>query len=110
MSISDLYDITFSVQSTTATPDSYGTQTEGWSNVAGLSEVKGHMRRLSANEIIQNEKRGYNSTHRFYCNYTSSITAGMRIVYSGSNYKIVAPPDNPHEQNEFLQIDTLKSQ
>jgi SPP1 family predicted phage head-tail adaptor len=96
MSISDLYDITFAVQVMAATPDQYGTQTEAWNNVAGLSEVKGHMRRLSANEIIQNDKRGYNSTHRFYCNYTASITAGMRIVYNGENYKIVAPPDNPH--------------
>ena len=102
------YNIVFSVESYTATADGLGGQTETWSTVSGLGTVSGRMRLLSANEIIQNEKRGYNSSHRFYCAYVSSITAGQRIYYGGEYYKVVAPPDNPHEMSEFLQIDTLK--
>jgi SPP1 family predicted phage head-tail adaptor len=102
------YNIVFSVQESTATADGLGGQTETWSAVSGLGEVNGRRRLLSGNEIIANEKRGYNSTHRFYCDYTSSITEGQRIVYGGEYYSIKFV-DNPHNENEFLQIDVLKT-
>jgi SPP1 family predicted phage head-tail adaptor len=100
------YNIVFSVENYSSTADGLGGQTNPvWTLVC---EVNGRRRLLSGNEIIANEKRGYNSTHRFYCDYTSSITEGQRIVYGGEYYSIKFV-DNPHNENEFLQIDVLKT-
>lgn len=67
--------------------------------------VSGRMRPLSGNEMIKNEKMGYTTTHRFYCDVVeiqpmdSIYDSVKNITYA---IKLIV---NPMEMNEFLQIE-----
>ena len=97
--------ITF--QEKSGSSDSMGGESETWSNVTALTNINARMRLLSGDEIIENDKRGFKSSHRAYCDYNSSITKSLRVVYN-SEYYTIKFIDNPHNENEFLQIDVLK--
>lgn len=64
-----------------------------------------HIRQLTANEIVINEKREVKATHRMYCNSSLSINAKDRIVDPDSRTFDVKFIDDPHQLGCFLQVD-----
>jgi len=86
--------------------DDYGTFSLTWSDVTGLTSLKGYMRWLSGNERLYLDKDTYFRDAIFYCDYntsTSIITKKHRLVYDNKNYKIV-DVENPGELGEHLAI------
>ncbi len=67
--------------------------------------VPGLMRQLNGNEVFANEKLGYKSTHRFYCDVdTIDIMQLIKHTPSGKYYEI-RNIKNPMEFNHHLEID-----
>ena len=67
-------------------------------------QFSGHIRQLTANEIVLNQKREVNATHRMYCKVLD-ITAEDRIIDPDSRTFDVKFVDNPHQLDMFLQVD-----
>jgi len=97
--ISDLYLSGFTILRPTVTKAG-GIATEVLTTVA---TVAGRMRPLSGNEMLQNEKLNYVTTHRFYCNRIT-IRPDDIISKDGNNFN-VRLIRNVMEMNSHLEID-----
>lgn len=84
--------------------DSGGAITEGAPTV--LKEFSARTRPLSGNEMIQNEKKGYITTHKIYCYADVPATNELQIydTVKDKTYDIKLIVD-PMEAGEFLQVD-----
>ncbi|PKM75033.1 MAG: hypothetical protein CVU92_03405 [Firmicutes bacterium HGW-Firmicutes-17] len=73
--------------------------------VSTVASVSGRMRPLSGNEMIKNEKMGYTTTHRFYCDVVE--IQPMDSIYDSVKNKTyeIKLIVNPMEMDEFLQIE-----
>lgn len=96
--------------------------TPGWEiqrpttqNVGGIAKdtystvatIDGRMRPLTGNEIFQNEKNNYKTTHRFYCGI-HDIKSDDRIHDSVLNLTYeVELIKNPMSMDDHLEIDVL---
>lgn len=89
--------------------DTHGTFTLVWTDVTGLTALKGYMRWLTGTERMYLDKDTYFRDAIFYCDYnstTSAITKKHRLVYSSKNYEIV-DVKNTGEQDDHIAI-TIK--
>lgn len=59
---------------------------------------------LSQREIYYANKNNLDTTHRMYCDYTSSILAGDRVVVGASTFEVMGIT-NPSMWDKFLQVD-----
>jgi len=73
---------------------------------ATVATISGRIRLLSGDEKITNEKENWTTTHRFYCDASNTLNRGDVIVKDGKTYDIKVI-DNPHELDEFLQVDCV---
>ena len=91
----------FRLRANTQTKDSGGANIDSWSD--GV-EFDGHIRRLSSSEIIANNKRGINSSHRLSASADLAITKTNRVTFDSKEYHVTFV-DDVHELAEFLQIE-----
>lgn len=98
--------ITFAVQEIVKMADGQGGYMNTWTNISGLESVSGHHRQLSMVEIAANEKMGFKTSDRFYCDYIPVMLKTNQIVFNDQVHKI-QNLNNPHDLNMFLEIDTL---
>ena len=94
----------FQLKANTQTRDTGGAIINTWANSG--DSFSGYIRKLSGNEIITNQKRGIKSTHRFYCAADVSITNLNQLTFDSKTYHVTYV-DNPHELDEFLQVELL---
>lgn len=83
------------------TSDGGGGFTEVWSDYLS---IKAAIRQLNSSEVYRNEARGLNTTHRLYTPI-ADIKDGDRVVMNGVTYEVKGKPNNPHQLNQFLQIE-----
>ena len=71
-----------------------------------VSEISGRMRDLSGYEVVTNEKKGYTTTHRFYCAASVDINE-KDILYDSNNdkYYEVSVVRNPMQMDKHLEVD-----
>ena len=69
-----------------------------------IMEIAGRMRPLSGNEMVTNEKLGYKSSHRFYCDIAEINNTHILRDPDGRIYDIKYVK-NPMEMNHHLEID-----
>ena len=83
--------------------DAFGGEVEGWAEYAtvwaAVYPIKG--RELIAAQAVQSQL-----TTTFEIRYLAGVTSEMRIVYEGKNYELGAPPIDPQEKHEKLQLMT----
>lgn len=103
MSIETQFYTGFRIRTNTQSRDSGGAITNSWSNGDTFS---GHIRKLSNSEILNNAKRGIASTHRLYCAADLSIAKTNRVTFDSKEYHVTFV-DDPHELDEFLQVELL---
>jgi head-tail adaptor len=88
------------------------TVSEGISSLTGentktntlLGTVKCRVRPLSVREQFYQNKNNLETTHRMYCDYSTSFDNVSRVVHGTSTFEIIGIV-NPFGQNEFLQVD-----
>ena len=89
------------LQQSTRASDGMGGFTLAWADVA---TIWGAIWPVSATEQIQSMQTVGNITHRIRIRYRSVLKSSWRIKYGNRYFAIVAPPINPEERNEWLDI------
>ena len=100
MGIDGLYNKTFTLYNPTYTQD-HGSQVR---TMGSGSSVKGRIRKLSGNEVLEYGKKQEKSTHMWYCDVSENVSATSIIKDENDNYYNVVDVDNPHELDEFYQV------
>ena len=102
------FNTTMTVQQIVKTRDAGGTWTETFSNVA--TGVPCRVRAKTGMEAVIQGKLSQEITHRVYCHPLSVTLLAQKyrlVIASGLVLDIVFPND-PHEEQEFLQIDCVE--
>lgn len=73
---------------------------------ATVTTVKGAIRQLTGGEVLENEKKGHNTTHRIYLTYSSARF--LDLLVAGTDEYEVKNINNPMELNKFYQLDCEK--
>lgn len=73
----------------------------GWEDVTTSWAM---IKTLKGQEITQAMAVRGETTTRFVIRYTTGITHGMRILYDGRTFDIIAPPINDDEEFKTLTI------
>jgi len=103
--IEDIYVYGFRSYRATVTVDDGGDITQ----YAAIDEndlhlqYSGHIRELTANELIVNDERQVKATHCHYCK-VQDIVSGDRIKDPDDREFDVATVKNPHQLDKFLKI------
>ena len=96
------YNQTITFQSNTPTY-SGGSKVDSWANVTGLVDIPCLIDDVNSFQKILAERNGHQLDKLIYCDYNSSITKDMRIVWGGENYRITNVR-NPNQLNRHLEI------
>lgn len=112
--IDDLYISGWSVEEPTETRVN-NHPNKSWATKSGLSNIEAHFRQFTSAEIAEHGKEegvqnGYVYTAAVDTNGTAiSITSKDRFKNpDGKIFNIVAPPNNPHDMDEFFQIEVKR--
>jgi len=89
------------LQQSTRASDGMGGFTLTWADVATIWAA---IWPVSANEQVKSGQTIGNITHRIRIRYRSVLKSSLRIKYGNRYFAIVAPPINPEERNEWLDI------
>ena len=111
MSIEDLYIDSFTVQANTQTTGTDSVVTHSWATATTIGTsgvITGHIRMLSNRERAARGKMEVQATHRIYT-AVDSITEKHRLLHSDGRLFNIVSVDNPHEVDEFLQIDVVRT-
>ena len=101
MAIDELYNNTFIVKTPTWAND-HGSTTQTLSD--GIS-FSGRIRLLNAFESKEYGKERVLSTHRLYCDTSNTISATSEITDKNGFVYDVLFINNPHEMDEFYQVE-----
>lgn len=110
--ITDLFESGWTVKKNTESVDSGGAVTDTWSTdttIGTSGVISAHIRQLSRDEVISEGRPEVVATHRVYT-AVDSITEKHRLVSPDGEVFNVVAVDNPHELDEFLQIDVRRSE
>jgi SPP1 family predicted phage head-tail adaptor len=92
------------IQQRSLTQDSYGGQSETWSDVM---TVWASIEPLSSRELMAAQAVQSETTHQIRIRYMPGITADMRAVYNGRYFNL-ARPLNTEERNIELVIPAIE--
>lgn len=62
------------------------------------------IRPLQGTERLRAMQTQANATHQITGRYRSDVTSATQLVHEGRTFKIVAPPIDPEERHEWLQV------
>lgn len=68
------------------------------------AEVWAEIRPLQGNERQLAMQTKANATHRVFMRYRPDVTAYFELIHEGRTLKIVAPPIDPNEMHEDLEL------
>ena len=85
------------------TPDGGGGYATSYAEIAN-GTVWAEVRPLSGNERLRAMKTTANATHMVTIRYRNDVSAKNRILHDGRAFKIVAPPIDPDERHDWLQL------
>jgi SPP1 family predicted phage head-tail adaptor len=66
--------------------------------------MRARVRPLTQFEIMKNNKRGLETSHRVYCDWSTLFNAKDKMVYDGNTYEIVGILD-PSHTHQFMEMD-----
>lgn len=85
-----MFGSTGKIQRVTLTADNYGSQSESWADVTGLTALAGHFYIVSGREVERLRKLEVDADYGFLCDLAgTAITEKDRFVLSSINYDIV---------------------
>ena len=90
------------LQAPTKVPDGMGNFDETWTDMG--DPIWAGIWPTSANQSIQSLQPVGTITHRIRIRYRSVLRSSWRIKFGNRYFAIVAPPINPNEKNEFLDL------
>lgn len=102
----------WTVLKNTESVDSSSTVVDSWSTDTSIGTsgvITAHFRNLSLNEIKQNESNEIVVDSRLYTE-NSGLTTKHRLKNSSNQIYNIMAVDNPHNLNEFYQVDLLREQ
>lgn len=86
------------------TSDGGGGYTTRWRDVVGAGALPACFEALQGNEQLRAMQTEAQATHRVTIRYRSGVTAAMRFLLGSRAFEIVAPPVDPEERHQWLQI------
>lgn len=81
--------------------DGGGGLVSGW---VPFAEIWAGVEPLRGQQRFEAQKLNPKLTHRIVIRYLAGITAAMRIKFGGRIFSIEAPPLNPDERNQTLEL------
>jgi SPP1 family predicted phage head-tail adaptor len=86
------------------TPDGAGGYTEG-ADVTVLSQVWARIEGLTGTEQLRAQQTVSQASHRVTLReWSGAVTPAMRVIFETRTFHIVAPPADPEEKRERLEL------
>ena len=105
MSLSHLYNTTFSIERATLNDDSFGGQTAVFTVVA--ADRRGALQRMNASEIVFSDREVVHSNFKLFCDTSIDIQAGDHIKVGDRQFDVKSA-DNVIQRNLFQRVDMLE--
>ena len=100
--ISDFYSQTIILLDKSSSTGSYWSTSTGDEYTTG-SVIKGAVNQLSADEIFRYDAIGYNAQYKLFCEPSTQVYAGRRILWNADTYEVINIPKNTLQKNHHFR-------
>jgi len=103
MSINDFYTETLILLDQDTSTGGYFSTSTG-ADYSTAASVSAAVNLLSANEVADYDKLGFDAHYKAYTDVSTEIVAGRRVRWNGDTFDIIMTPKNTLQKNHHLKI------
>ena len=103
ISISNFYTQTIILLDKDTSTGGYWSTSTG-ADYSSAASILAGINQLSAREVAEYGKIGFDAQYKAYCAVTTEVTAGRRVKWDGDSYDIIMVPKNTFNKNHHLKF------